>query len=43
MKLLSPCLTRAELGSQMTHNVELMDEKAKLESLSESECFKKES
>lgn len=41
-KLLSPCLPRIQLAAQMTKNIELMDEKSKLESLSESECFKKE-
>jgi hypothetical protein len=42
IKLLSPCLPRIEISEQMTYNTELMDEKSKLESLSESDCFKEE-
>jgi hypothetical protein len=40
LKLLSPCLPRVTLETTVTHDVELLDEKSKLSSLSKSECFK---
>lgn len=43
LKLLSPCLPRVQLDTQITYNVTLQDEKAKLSSLSASECFKSKS
>jgi len=39
-RLPSPCLPRIELAPDMSLDVELKDEKAKLDSLSESECSK---
>ena len=40
MKLFSPCLPRLTLSEVITYDIELLDEKAKLKTLSESECFK---
>ncbi|MBD3335858.1 MAG: hypothetical protein GF355_10115 [Candidatus Eisenbacteria bacterium] len=41
-RLLSPCLQRVPLAAEMTVDVTLLDEKAKLKSLADSECFKSE-
>ncbi|MBU1951123.1 MAG: carboxypeptidase-like regulatory domain-containing protein [Candidatus Eisenbacteria bacterium] len=40
LKLLSPCLPRLTLSENIVYDIELLDEKAKLKTLSESECFK---